>query len=165
LKMNRKQHGFTWVEMTIVLVVLSVLAAIMFSRSITVFDSKTVTDSKQVTEAFEKGVNLVHLKWSDESEHSGIVEVNGHDVEVTSNGWAKQLNENLPGCVSVWNAVLPDAPKISIYDPNVPVDGWSVGGGPNVCYFINEGGSAFDEEKTPYFRYSNTIGQVVAFNM
>jgi len=165
LRMNRKQRGFTWVEVSIVLVILSIVATIMFNRSITVFDSKAVTDSKQVTEAFEKGVNLAHLKWSDEGGQGAIVEVYEHDVEVTSNGWAKQLNENLAGCVSVWNAVLPDAPEISIYDPGVPVDGWSVGGGPNVCYFINQSGSAFDEEKTPYFRYSNTIGQVVAFNM
>jgi len=162
---KKHKNGFIWVELTIVIVILGVLAVFVFSRFVTVFDSENVVASKAVTEAFEDGVNLVHLKWAGQGNQGNSVAVNGLDVEVTSDGWVKQLNSNVAGCVSVWNELLQGSPAIAIYNSAVDVDGWSAGGGPGLCYFINQNGAPFNEDETPYFSYSNTTGEVSRFNM
>jgi len=162
---KKHNNGFIWVKLTIVIVILGILAAFISSRFVTVFDSQNVVASKAVTKAFEGGVNLVRLKWADQGSQGDSVAVNGLDVEVTADGWVKQLNSNVAGCVSVWNELLQDSTAISIYNSAVDVDGWSAGGGPGLCYFINQNGAPFNEDETPYFSYSNTTGEVSRFNM
>jgi len=162
---KKHKNGFIWVELTIVIVILGILAVFVSSRFVTVFDSENVVASKAVTEAFEDSVNLVHLKWADQGNQGNSVAVNGLDVEVTSDGWVKQLNSNVAGCVSVWNELLQDSTAIAIYNSAVDVDGWSTGGGPGLCYFMNQNGAPFNEDETPYFSYSNATGEVSRFNM
>lgn len=163
--MSTQQKGFTKVELTIVLLIAGVLLVIIYGPSADVFDDETTSETKKMAAEFERSINEIRLKWSEEGGTSETVEVNGEFVDVTSNGWAKQLNSDVAGCKRVWEVALPEAPPIDVYDRVNHARGWSVGGGPNVCFFINQKGVPFDEEDTPYFRYSFEIGQVARVNM
>jgi len=159
------QRGFTLVELVVVLVVVTALLVFIYGPSSGVFDDDQTSETKQVTAAFEKAVNAIRMQWSAEGGQKDKVEFGGLFVEVTTNGWAKQLNSNVAGCLTVWYSVLQNSPVIEVYDKEIHAKGWSVGGGPNVCYFINQQGEPFEEEGTPYFRYSYEIGQISRFNM
>lgn len=161
----KHQKGFTWVELTIVVVILTALALVVSSRYLDVFEGEDVTATKVVAEAFESGANLIHSKWIEQPEHGDTVEVNELVIEVTPEGWAKQLNGNVEGCVTIWNEVLTEAPLIAIYNSSVHAIGWNVGGGSGVCYFFDQNGEPFDDDKTPYFSYIPHNGKVTRFNM
>lgn len=163
--MNDRQKGFTTVELVIVLLIAGVLLVIIYAPSVDVFDSEKTSETKRIATAFEKSIHDIRLKWSAEGSKSKTVEVNGQPLEVTTNGWVEQLNADVAGCKRVWENVLPGAPAIDIYDRAIHSSGWSVGAGPNVCFYINQKGEPFDEENTPYFRYSYEIGQVTRVNM
>lgn len=165
LKNKLYQQGYTWVELTVVLVVISALLIFIYGPSSGAFDSQKTSETKKIAAAFEKAVNDIRLQWSAEGGQKHKVEFNGLYIEVTESGWPKQLNSSVEGCMIVWDSALPNSPEISVYSRETHAQGWSVGGGPNVCYFINQGGDVFDEEETPYFRYSYEIGQVSRFNM
>jgi len=151
--------------LTIVVVILSALALIASSRYLDVFESEDVSTTRLVAEAFESGANLIHRKWIEKPEHGDTIEIGELVIEVTPEGWVKQLNENVEGCVAIWKEVLSVAPLIAIYNPSVNVVGWSVGGGPGVCYFFNQNGEPFDDDETPYFSYTPHNGNVTWFNM
>jgi len=165
LKTKMDQRGFTLIELAVVLVVITALLVFIYGPSSGVFDDDQTSETKQVTAAFEKAVNTIRMQWSAEGGQKDKVEFNGLFIDVTTSGWAKQLNSSVAGCMTVWNSVLPNSPEIEVYDKEVHAEGWSAGGGPNVCYFINQQGEAFEEEETPYFRYSYEIGQITRFNL
>jgi len=159
------QRGFTWIELVVVLTVITALLVFIYAPSFDAFDDAQTSETKQVTAAFEEAINTIRMQWSAEGGQKNQVEFNTLSVEVTTSGWAKQLNSNVAGCMTVWNSILANPPEIEGYDKDVPAKGWSAGGGPNVCYFINQQGVAFKDEETPYFRYSYEIGQITRFNM
>jgi hypothetical protein len=144
------------------MVVLAILALIASIRYLGVFEGESVGVTRVTAKAFESNINVIHSKWVDQAES---VEINEGVIEVTAEGWAKQLNENVEGCVTLWNKVLPEAPPIAIYNSSIHVKGWSVGGGPGLCYFINQDGEPFDDDATPYFSYIPHNGTVTLFNM
>ncbi|EGG99402.1 hypothetical protein imdm_1140 [gamma proteobacterium IMCC2047] len=159
------QQGFTWVELAVVLVVITALLIFIYGPSSGAFDSQQTSETKKVAAAFETAINDVRLQWSAEGGRKQKVEFNGLFIEVTESGWAKQLNASVNGCMAIWKSVLPNSPDIQVYNREVHAPGWSVGGGPNICYFINQDGEAFVEDETPYFRYAYETGQVSPYNM
>ena len=165
MKTKMGQRGFLWAELLIVLAVISVLVGIIYGPSSGAFDSHQTSETKQVAAAFEKSINAIRTQWSAEGGQKDTVECNGIFVEVTTDGWAKQLNSDVAGCISVWRTVLVNSPEITTYSKEDHAKVWSAGGGDNVCYFIYQQGEIFDEDDTPYFRYSNEIGQITLFNM
>lgn len=165
LKDKPYQQGFTWVELAVALFVIVAILIFIFGPTSGAFDSEQTSETKKVAADFEKAVNEVRLKWSSEGGQGQRVEFNGHFVEVTENGWPKQLDASVEGCKMVWDSVLTNAPDILIYSRENHAPSWSVGGGPDVCFFINQQGEAFDQEDTPYFRYAYKVGQIARFNM
>ena len=165
MRSTKHQQGFTWVELTIVLFIISAIALTISIRYLGAFEGKSVGVTRVTAKAFESNVNLIHSKWVDQPDHGESIEINELVIEVTPEGWAKQLNENVGGCVVIWNEVLPEAPPIAMYNSAIHVKGWSVGGGPGLCYFINQSGEPFDDDETPYFSYIPHNGKVTWFNM
>lgn len=146
-------------------VITTALVLILSNRYLDIFEGQDVAATKLVAEAFESGVNLIHSQWVDQPKKGDTVQINGYVVAVNTRGWIKQLNENVEGCVVIWNQVLPDAPVIAVYSQSSDAAGWSVGGGPGLCYFIKQNGEPFDDDKTPYFSYIPDTGKVTRFKM
>jgi len=161
LRFKKHQYGLA----SVIIMILSVLVLIAFSRYFDVFETENVSEAKAVAKAFESSVGVIHLEWAELGNQGDSLEINGVDVGVTANGWVKQPDSNVAGCVTIWHEVLPDYPDIDIYNTSLHVEGWSVGGGPGLCYFINQGGIPFDVDETPYFSYIPDNGQVTRFNM
>lgn len=165
MKTRIDQCGFTLVELAVVLLSIIALLLFIYGSSSGVFDDDQMSETKQMAAAFEKSVNAIRMQWSADGGQKDKVEFNGLFIDVTTSGWTKQLNGNVAGCMTVWRSVLANSPEIAVYNKDAHTKGWSAGGGPNVCYFINQQGEPFDEEETPYFRYSYEIGQITRFNM
>lgn len=120
--MDRKQSGFTLIELIIVIVILGILSVVAAPRFIDLSDDARTATFTATGAAFREGVNQVHLAWLirgngvavqdfitiTDADVGGSLSVNAAGYPADTRGSSLTLNsEN--DCLDVWRAVLDNA--------------------------------------------------------
>ncbi|MCL2913815.1 prepilin-type N-terminal cleavage/methylation domain-containing protein [Shewanella corallii] len=124
LQANRSVHGFTLIELVVVIIILGILAVAAAPKFINLQSDALASTVKATGGAFKSAVNLAHAGWiakgasgpledfplyHDAPDRSGTIDIN-------ANGWPAQhylgpqepdpnLN-NVEDCVSVWQILF-----------------------------------------------------------
>lgn len=119
--MQRKQTGFTIVELVVVIILLGILAATALPRFINVDDDAHAAAFEGVTGGLQTGVSLFHAQWiADGTPAADTVlpefnnlatTTNGYPYSVTVNGSSDVTDEN--DCVDIFQGVLQGGPSIA----------------------------------------------------
>ena len=91
---NKKQAGFTLIELVVVIVILGILAVVALPKFINLQDDAHASTVKGTGAAFKSGVKLAHTKWF-AGGYSGPVDnlaLSGPNVlmDMNSAGWPAQ---------------------------------------------------------------------------
>ncbi|WP_022943295.1 type II secretion system protein [Psychromonas hadalis] len=128
---SKKAHGFTLIEMVIVIIILAVLAATAIPKFITIKEDAQLSTVQGTAGAFAAAIELAHMKWlsTGNSGPADNLQVYGTDSsgELDFNEWgfpaqhwppfeANPKLDNTEDCISVWITVLAPAPSVSLLD-------------------------------------------------
>ncbi len=121
------QHGFTLIEMVIVILILGVLAAIAIPKYADISDQAHDAAARGTHGGFVSGINILHTERAVRGGSSVVT--NGTGWPVGSGGGAAMTNAR---CAAVWTDVLTSPPPASPgYNPNT--DGWGALGSGTYC--------------------------------
>lgn len=119
--MQRKQTGFTIVELVVVIILLGILAATALPRFINVDDDAHAAAFEGVTGGLQTGISLFHAQWIADgtpAADTALVEFNG--LATTANGYPYSTTVNggsdvaaSADCVDVFQGVLQGGPSIT----------------------------------------------------
>lgn len=112
---SRHSSGMSLMEITIIVTILDVLAAIVLSRLIFVTDEARAASVTSLRVAFTGGINGAHNQWLAQSQPQKI-NVGGVDLAMNNTGWPEATSSSANGhvnpekCLEVWNAVMENPP-------------------------------------------------------
>jgi MSHA pilin protein MshB len=128
---SKKNHGFTLIELVIVIVILAVLARTAIPKFIDIKEDANLAAVQGTAGAFPSTIELAHMKWASTGNSGPVsnLQIYGRDSsgELDFNEWefpaqhwpavetSLQL-DNTEDCISVWTAVLAPAPSVSLLD-------------------------------------------------
>ncbi|MCP4994734.1 MAG: prepilin-type N-terminal cleavage/methylation domain-containing protein [Gammaproteobacteria bacterium] len=117
--MNRQQAGFTLIELVVVILVLSILAAMALPRFIDVQSKAHEASVAGVGGAIGSGVALAHAQWiANGSTAAGLVAgfgSTGGDIYASVSGWPIDDSTATASCVGIWEGVLQaGAPTVGV---------------------------------------------------
>ena len=116
---TRRSFGMSLMELTIIVVILGVFAAIILSRLVFVTDEAHVASIAAVRGALAGGVNGAHQQWLVQSQPSKI-NVDGVELAMNNTGWPEGVSNEANGhvtpekCLEVWNAILQNPPAAAV---------------------------------------------------
>lgn len=183
--MKGKQHGFTFVELVIVVVVLGLLAAVALPRFINLADEAEISATKGVAGGFASSVGMVRGQWEVDGRPGSII-LDGYQVDVNRFGYpgvteTNSDNMTASNCATVFTDILQSHPSISAanldssYFTNVSYNsasyfdrsGASVSGFNQCVYFASSSVSDSNAESSTSgargFTYNHVTGQVEIF--
>jgi len=119
-RINRKQHGFSLIELVIVIVILGLLAATAIPRFLNVTDDAEDASLEGVTGGLATAVGFVRAQWEVDGRSNSTVILDGTSVSLDTrfgyptgtgpNGTdVTAMNDNR--CQQVFNSVLQSAPR------------------------------------------------------
>ncbi|WP_028116098.1 prepilin-type N-terminal cleavage/methylation domain-containing protein [Ferrimonas senticii] len=120
----KRNQGFTFVELVVVVVVLGLLAAVALPRFIDVVDEAEIAAVEGVAGGFASAVMLYKGQWLTEGKPSEI-NLDGVTIGINRYGYPSAgrnqdgTNINNRSCQQMLNEVLPSAPKAAIANADV----------------------------------------------
>lgn len=124
MKIIKSNHGFTLIELVVVIVILGILSAVALPRFINLSRDAEQATFDSFVGAFRSGVNLYHLSWQAKGQPNQVF--NGVSSHPSATGFPAGdavLSEASEGdCTRIWADVLADQPAAIPFISSS--DGW-----------------------------------------
>jgi len=119
--MKRQQAGFTLIELVVVILILSVLAATALPKFMDVTSKAHKAAVAGAGGGLGSAVALVHAQWVANGSTAAVAAVPGFgagDVAVSSNGWPINTSGGVAltahdDCVELWGGVMQNPPSVA----------------------------------------------------
>lgn len=131
MKSQKKELGFTLIELVVVILVLGILAVTIASKFIDFRRDGEIARVKAVAASFKQSLTFAHTKWQiigGSEPMNDLPGFAGGVLDMNSQGYPIGIDKRSPmgapnnigrgeqGCVSLWNALLTEPPSISLSD-------------------------------------------------
>lgn len=116
-------RGFTIVELIVVIVLISILAAVALPRFLESTDEARLNAAIGTTGSFEEGVLLLHSQWLVKGKPASDT-IDGASVDFDANGWPTSAAAGVNYCMDIWGDVFHAAEPIVPYVVGAP-EAWS----------------------------------------
>lgn len=126
-----KQHGFTFIELVAVVVLIGLLSAVALPRFLRVTDNAQRAAVEGVAGGFSTAIAMAHAQWSangftrpaaTDAANKTHIDYDGKIVYMNENGWPANTDVNTDAaiasatvreCEEVWNSVLQSPPSLT----------------------------------------------------
>jgi len=173
--MQRKQSGFTIVELVVVIILLGILAATALPRFINVDDDAHAAAFEGVTGGLQTGISLFHAQWiANGTPAADTVLPEFNDLATTANGYPYGGTVNggsdvsdEADCVEIFQGVLQGGPSIAgaaslagVAPAGVDADYVAVSPGAGTCDFYYTGETTASGDTIRMLRYATATGML-----
>ena len=163
MRVNKKQGGFTLLELIVVVVVIGVLMATSLKYYGEIVDDARKAGLQMLSSRFSAAVSNIHLKWVLEK-HPDVIHAESAQLIMNRNGWpvaevTLNKQKNLNSCQQLWQSLFQNPAQL----PDIfPGDGqgihyWAELRDGKLCRYHLVSG----ESKAFFFDYHLNTGKVV----
>jgi len=160
-------RGFTIVELIVVILLISILAAVALPRFLESTDEARLKAAVGTTGSFEEGVLLLHSQWLVKGKPASDT-IDGVPVDFDANGWPSSTAAGVNYCMDIWGDVFHAAEPVVPYVAGASPEAWSALRFGALCLFVYQYGEVFTgTNPLPFFIYQPlaTGVNILRFNM